>query len=68
MLTDRPMTRPGFLPPLVLQSVAERGTPARRERVERVLSRDADFRSRRARAFPEKIEDRSRSHQSTLTQ
>ncbi|QIN85533.1 peptidase M4 family protein (plasmid) [Rubrobacter tropicus] len=41
------MIRPGFLPPFVLQSVAERGTPAQRERAERALSQDAAFRTGR---------------------
>lgn len=50
MLTDRPMIRPGFLPPFVLRSVAERGTPAQRARAERILSEDTAFRADRSNA------------------
>lgn len=47
MRTDRPKNRPSFLPPFVLRSVAERGTPAQRQRAERALAQDAAFRTGR---------------------
>ena len=47
MLTDHPTILPGFLPPFVLRSVAERGTPAQRERALSALAQDAAFRTGR---------------------